>query len=499
MSEPHKRRSDHLKEEIRTSRSHEQKLRAILDNAVEGIITIDRSGIVESMNTSAERIFGYGAHDVIGQNVKLLMPSPDRELHDGYIANYVQTGERKIIGIGREVVGRRANGTTFPMHLSVSEVWLENQWCFTGIVQDITERKQAEEGLARSEAKLRAVLETTVEGLVVIDKSGFIESANPAAVRMFGYSAKELFGNNVNMLMPSPYREFHDSYLSSYLRTGERKIIGVGREVVGQRNDGSTFPMYLSVAEMLFDGEPHFAGVLRDLTDEKNAQERLLQSERLAAVGEMVTTLSHECRSYLQRISSSAEMLEMEVEDSVEATRDVTRVLKATRNLAGLLEDVRSFAAPIKLDRSTHCIARIWRLVWSELKPLWQEREVVIHEQLNGIETQCNLDHFRLQQVFRNLFENSLIACDDPMRVEIDCSAASIGEKPAIRITVRDNGPGLTEEQARRVFDAFYTTKTKGTGLGMSIVKRLIEGHGGRITVGHATGAGAEFVITLPR
>ena len=258
------------------------------------------------------------------------MPSPHRDEHDGYLANYLETGQKKIIGIGREVVGRRADGTMFPMHLSVSELWLDDQWYFTGIVQDITQRKQAEEALAHSEAKLRAVLETAIEGMIVIDHAGSIESVNPAAERMFGYSTNELVGKNVALLMPSPYREEHDGYLSSYLRTGERNIIGSGRELVGQRKDGSTFPMYLSLAEMLLDGEPQFTGIVRDLTDAKNAQERLLQAERLAAIGQMVTALSHESRNYLQRISSSAEMLEMEVEGNSDAIKDIASVLKAT-------------------------------------------------------------------------------------------------------------------------------------------------------------------------
>ena len=385
------------------------------------------------------------------------------------------------------------------MHLSISEVWLNDQWYFTGIVQDITERKQAEEALARSEAKLRAILETAIEGVIVIDQGGAIEAVNPAAERIFGYSANELMGKNVILLMPSPYREEHDGYLSSYLRTGERKIIGSGREVVGQRKDGSTFPMYLSVAETPLDGERHFTGIVRDLTESKNAEERLLQAERLAAIGQMVTALSHESRNYLQRISCSAEMLEIEVEGNSEALNDVASVLKATRSLNDLLEEVRSFAAPIKLDVSTCCVASIWRRVWSALEPSWHGREIVFHEELGGVDTACAVDSFRLEQVFRNVFENSLAACADPVRIEVHCVNSRNGTAAALQVRIRDNGPGLTQEQRERVFDAFFTTKTKGTGLGMSIVKRLVEAHEGQIVVGDKAAAGAEFVITLPR
>lgn len=364
---------------------------------------------------------------------------------------------------------------------------------------DFEELGPVKNALQQSEAKLRAILETAVEGIITINKNGIIESINRAALRIFRYKSDEVIGQNIKLLTPSPYREEHDGYLSSYLRTGERKIIGIGREVVGERSDGSTFPMYLSVAEMLLDGGPHFTGIVRDLTEAKTAQERLLQSERLAAIGQMVTALSHESRNYLQRISSSAEMLEVEVEGNAEAIKDVANVLKATQSLNELLEEVRSFAAPIKLDVSTCCVASIWRRVWSELEPSWRDREIAFLEEKNTVDTNCTVDVFRLEQVFRNLFENSLVACGDPMRIVIRCADSKIGAAPALQISICDNGPGLTKEQKERVFDAFFTTKTKGTGLGMSIVKRLVEAHGGQIIVGDNAAAGAEFAITIPR
>ena len=286
------------------SQQNEAKLRAILETAAEGIITINKQGIIESINPAALRMFGYVAADVIGQNVNMLMPSPYREEHDGYIAEYLETGQKKIIGLGREVAGQRKDGSTFPLHLAVGEMWLGDQWYFTGIIHDISETRQARRALAYSEAKMRAVLETAVEGIVVIDKAGTIESINPAVERMFGYSAQEVVGQNVKLLMPSPYRAEHDGYLSDYLRTGERRIIGIGREVVGQRKDGSTFPMYLSVAEMQLDGEPHFTGMVRDLTDAKQCR-TAVQKERLAAIGQMVTGYPTKaatiCSAYLRR------------------------------------------------------------------------------------------------------------------------------------------------------------------------------------------------------
>src|SRR6266487_4235869 len=182
-------------------REKEQRLRAILEAAVEGIITIDERGIVDAINPAACRIFGYAPEEVVGQNVSMLMPMPDRVRHDDYIANYLRTSQAKIIGIGREVVGQRKDRTLFPMDLSISEVRLGNRRLFTGMVRDITDRKRAEAALRESEQRMRAILETAVEGIITIDERGVVESINPAACRIFGYEPNEVVGRNVNVLM----------------------------------------------------------------------------------------------------------------------------------------------------------------------------------------------------------------------------------------------------------------------------------------------------------
>ena len=217
----------------------EARTRAVLAAAVDAIITIDERGIIESANPASEKLFGYTEAELTGQNVNMLMPEPYHEEHDGYLRNYMTTGQKKIIGIGREVVGKRKDGTTFPMDLAVSEVQLGGRRLFTGIVRDITGRKDAEHALLDSEARTRAILAAAVDAIITIDERGIIESMNPASEKLFGYAAAEMIGRNVNILMPAPYQAEHDGYLRNYITTGEKKIIGIGREVVGLRKDGS--------------------------------------------------------------------------------------------------------------------------------------------------------------------------------------------------------------------------------------------------------------------
>jgi PAS domain S-box-containing protein len=257
----------------------EERMRSVVNHVVDGIITIDQRGIVTTFNPAAERIFGYPAHEVIGQNVKLLMPDPYHGEHDGYIGNYLRTGQAKIIGIGREVVGRRKDDSTFPMELAISEFRLGNERFFTGIVRDITERKQAEEELRRAEERMRSVVDHVIDGIITIDEYGSIESVNPAAEKLFGYCREEVIGQNVKMLMPEPYHGQHDGYVRNYLNTGQAKIIGIGREVVGRRKDSSTFPMDLAVSEFHLGDRRFFTGIVRDITERKQAEEVLRASE----------------------------------------------------------------------------------------------------------------------------------------------------------------------------------------------------------------------------
>lgn len=255
---------------VKQRMSESSLLRAVTETVIDGLITIDERGIINSFNPAAERILGYGPDEVIGKNVKMLMPEPYLSGHDGYLANYRRTGEAKAIGKGREVVARRKDGTTFPIELGVGEMRIGGKRMFVGIIRDITDRKERE----ASEAHLRNLLNTIVDGLITIDEVGNVLSANPAAERLFGYAEPEMLGRNIKMLMPEPYRSEHDGYVRSYRETGHAKIIGVGgRDVVARRKDGSTFPMELGVSEMKMRGKRVFASIIRDITARKKAED----------------------------------------------------------------------------------------------------------------------------------------------------------------------------------------------------------------------------------
>jgi two-component system, LuxR family, sensor kinase FixL len=213
----------------------------------------------------------------------------------------------------------------------------------------------------------------------------------------------------------------------------------------------------------------------------------------------MVTGLAHESGNALARSQACLEMLEMEVEDRPEARNLIGRIQKAQNHLQQLYGEVRNYAAPLKLERQRHSVRSIWRQAWANLTDQRHGRTASLREECDGVDLHCLVDAFRLEQVFRNILENTLAACSDPVEIVVSCSEIPLEGQPALSIAVRDNGPGLTAEQRQRIFEPFFTTKTKGTGLGMAIAKRIVEAHGGQIAVGMPSGPGAEIQLLLPR
>lgn len=227
----------------------------------------------------------------------------------------------------------------------------------------------------------------------------------------------------------------------------------------------------------------------------RKAEERAVQAERLAAIGQVVTSMAHESRNFLQRICNAIEFLEEIDKDNPEAMHEIGRIQAAGKGLERLLEELRQFAAPMKLDKDRKSIQSIWRMAWSDVVSAKKADNIRIDETVGDINLDCHLDAFRMGQVFRNLFENSLAACGDSPSIQVHCENGD----GTLKVAVRDNGQGLSAEQRENVFQPFFTTKATGTGLGMAIVKRIVEAHGGEIRVGNSTtGKGAEFLISLP-
>ena len=467
-------------------------LESILKSAAEGMIVIDARGLIQAFNPAAERLFGYTAAEVLGENVKLLMPSPDRERHDQYIANYLSTKIPKIIGTGREVRGRRKDGSTFPLHLSVGEMELDGKPAFTGILHDLSRRVEIIEALRRSEERVRSIVESAVDAIIVIDDRGLIQAFNPSAERLFGYTVGEVIGRNVNMLMPSPYREQHDGYLRQYITTGEHKIIGIGREVTGLKKDRTRFPVHLSVGEMKsHDGSRSFTGILHDLSDRVLLEQRLTEQKALAKLGEMAAVVAHEVKNPIAGIRGALQVI---TSRAVPEQRDRAILIDIITRLDGLdriVQDMLMFARPRALRHEPLSLGVLLR----ETAALIQRDPMMLNLEIS-VTGACDLvgDREMLQIVFQNILMNAAQAMEGNGLIDVTISGAN----GRCRIAMADRGPGMPADVRERAFDAFFTTKHRGTGLGLPIAKRVVDAHGGTIHIDVPPEGGTTISVDLP-
>ncbi len=366
-----------------------------------------------------------------------------------------------------------------------------------GAWADITERKHARQEINDRQERTRAIVDTVVDGIITIDEKGIIETFNPAAERIFGYTLEEVVNRNVKMLMPAPYQEEHDGYLHSYMASGEAKIIGIGREVSGLRKDGKTFPMELAVSEMKLGKQRMFTGVVRDITDRRQADR---------AKGEFVSTVSHELRTPLTSIKGSLGLIRSgavgELPDKLRAMLDIA--YSNSDRLVLLINDILDMEK-IRAGKMDYLMVPIGlvSLVDEAIlanKGYGDEHGVTFVRTAGDMNAMVEGDKGRLMQVLSNLMSNAAKFSPDGERVEMSVTRNG----PIIRVAVKDNGPGIPDEFRKTIFEKFSqadssdTRKKGGTGLGLSISRTIVEQHGGSIGFDSKAGEGSTFFIDLP-
>jgi two-component system sensor kinase FixL len=370
--------------------------------------------------------------------------------------------------------------------------------------------ERTRELLAR-EAHLQSILDTIPEAMVVIDQHGTIQSFSFAAERLFGYSQADTLGKNVRMLMPAPYREAHDGYLGRYMNTGERRIIGIGRVVVGERKDGSTFPMELAVGEMRSSNQRYFTGFVRDLTERQKTEARLqeLQSElvhvsRLTALGEMASTLAHELNQPLSAIANylkgSRRLLsEQKDERSVKIGDAIERAAEQALRAGQIIRRLRDFVSRGESEKRVESVAKLIEEASALALVGAKEHGVRIRFVFDPSTDLVLADKVQIQQVLLNLLRNAVesMAEVSTHARELTISTQAI-EDDMLKIDVIDSGPGFKDGAETQLFQPFFTTKRQGMGVGLSISRTIIESHGGRIWAqANPAGTGAAFHFTL--
>lgn len=467
---------------------------------------LDPSGRVLSYNIAGEHIERWPAERVVGVAHDIFYP-PDEVAAEQPRADLdaaLRSGK-----LEREAWRVRENGSEYLARLTVTPLFDgKSHRGFACIIRDVTDAAAVQASIKAREQHLQSILATVPDAMIVIDETGTITSFSAAGERLFGYREAELIGQNVSCLMPQPDRGRHDAYIAHYLKTRERRIIGLGRVVVGQRRDGTTFPMQLWVGEAGEDGQRVFTGFIRDLTakeqDElklKELQAEIVHVSRLSAMGTMASTLAHELNQPLAAVSLYLEtirdMLAKEEGEPFVLLRSVMDdAAQETLRAGHILRRLRDFVARGEVQMSLvdlpQLIAEASQLALagartSGVRPFFS---------YDPEATPVLVDRVQIQQVLFNLMRNALEAMEGASVRDLTV-ATELRDGGLIEITVQDTGPGIAEEVQERLFGAFVSTKTEGMGLGLSICRTIVEAHGGQIWVEHPVEGGTRFRFNL--
>ena len=483
-----------------------QMLEAALQTAVGAIVIIDDSGLIRTINPATLRLFGYSESELIGQNVSLLMPEPFRSRHDGYIRHHLETGERKIIGIGRQVMGRRKSGAIFPMHLSVSAFTTDGRRYFTGIVHDLSDQRGT--GALREQALFEAIFNHLPDAVLVVDADHKVLLCNPAVARVFGYAPEELIGQETAVLYETPAECERIRTMEVRLREQEMSEPAMVRY---RRKSGEAFPAE-TVASVLRDQDGQFIGFIslnRDISKQVVQDEALRKSQRMEAIGQLTGGIAHDFNNLLTIITGNHELLEMELE-AAEQLDLLSRANNAAMMGARLTNRLLTFARrrrldPVVLDLNEQVLAM------AELLRRTLGEAIALGTLLAPRLWSVQADPSEVENAVLNLAINSRDAMPAGGKLVIETSnvvleesdvASEVGAEPGeyVRLSVSDTGMGMSREVLMRVFEPFFTTKEpgKGTGLGLSVIYGFVRQSGGHVTVYSEINRGTTVNLYLP-
>lgn len=506
----------------------EAKTRQIVNSAVDGIITINEKGIILSFNTAAERLFGYSVVEAVGNNVSMLMPDHIARHHDGYISQYVEGGESKVIGVGREVIGKRKDGSTFLMDLSVSDFRHRDSITFVGIIRDITERKEAEyqlnmaladlqksEGeLQRKEKRLREILDSSSSGISVVQLEPFERLyGNQRLLDLLGAESIEqlsAFGVENTYVTDEDYQHAFN-YICETKEPG--RFISRRKKV-----DGTVWWSMHDTSPIEFEGKPAVIIWHFDITDQKEAEENLIEAEKMASLGGLVAGVAHEINTpvgvgltaathlndkagVLARKFNEGQMKKSDFQAFLDTAQKSTGMISANLNRASEL--IRSFKQ-VAVDQTSEAKRRINFLAYIDevlesLKPHLRRTNLQIAVS-GDRDIDINTHPGALSQIITNLVMNSILhAFDKDQSGHIHISAQKNGA--SLTLQYSDDGKGMEEDVKTKIFEPFFTTKrgSGGSGLGMHILyNQVTQTLGGSIELYSKPGSGTAFDITIP-
>ena len=486
----------------------EQNLRTLIDSAVDGIITINSEGLIRNFNKSAQKIFGYTANEVVGNNVSMLMPSPDREAHDSYLKHYLETGEKRIIGTGREVTGLRKDGTSFPMELSVSEFIDGDDTHFIGILRDISERLRVEQKLREEHQFKEQLLKTAQAIIVTLDTRGRIIYINPYLEELSRYSLDEVRGEDwFSTFLPEDER-------GRVKQVFKQSISGVrtqGHCNTIQTKDGNR-PLIEWFDNELFDSDGNLMGILaigQDISGRRDSEKRirdlqneLLYASRMSTIGELGTALAHELNQPLTALANYVHACRRMIDGGGTAIRDelsrlMDKAISEADRAASIIVHLRNYFEEGSLETDPTNINVIILDACALIRSEAEKRNVNIQCELEEDLPLVLIDRIQIQQVLFNLLNNSLQALEHWVKREIVIRTSKTSQSH-VEVIVQDSGPGIESDLLLQRFKNVFSKDKKGMGVGLSICRSIIDAHGGEFWQTGNPGGGATFHFTVP-
>jgi PAS domain S-box-containing protein len=496
----------------------EQRLDLVFDSIRDhAIVLIDPDGTITDCNRGVAGVLGWDPHELAGMHMSQFYAD---ELTQGVVEEILAKATKR----GRhdqDFWHRRKDGSRFWANVALSRLSNASSRTvgFAMVTRDMSERRRAEdilhaneERLKESESRARLMMDSSVDGIIAIDERGIIENFSGAASRIFGYAADEVIGRNVSVLMPEPDRGRHDGYLRHYLETGEKRVIGLGREVQGLKADGTVFPMDLAISEVFYgNGQRRFVGTVRDLTERRGIEEQLRQAQKMEAVGQLTGGLAHDFNNLLSVTLGCAEMLQERTAHDPRAAKLSDTIIEAGRRGAELTNRLLAFSRrqtlePASVDLS-ELIAGLRNLL---VRTLGEDIEV--HTALPKDLPRATVDPAQVENAVLNLAINARDAMSDGGSLTISVDRARLDDDYVHRnpdvnagdyllIAVSDTGIGMSKEVQARVFDPFFTTKPlgKGSGLGLSMVYGFAKQSGGHVKIYSEPGIGTTVRLYLPQ